>query len=64
MRNYITVRCSKCNQQGHNRSTCDKKAGSEPFARNEAALPSQCTTQTEIAPTDSNLKRKMTQTNA
>ncbi|KAK1563271.1 hypothetical protein Q3G72_025243 [Acer saccharum] len=25
-RNYIKIRCSKCNQQGHNKTTCDKNA--------------------------------------
>ncbi|KAK4845818.1 hypothetical protein QYF36_009425 [Acer negundo] len=56
--------CSKCNQQGHNMSTCNKRAGFEPVVRNEADQPSQCTTQTETTPTYSNSKRKRTQTNA
>ncbi|KAK1560630.1 hypothetical protein Q3G72_028988 [Acer saccharum] len=35
-RNYITVRCSKCRQQGHNRTTCDKRAATESIGGNAA----------------------------
>ncbi|KAK2663987.1 hypothetical protein Ddye_002561 [Dipteronia dyeriana] len=27
MRNYVMVRCNKCKREGHNKSTCDRRAG-------------------------------------
>ncbi|KAK0586338.1 hypothetical protein LWI29_005213 [Acer saccharum] len=39
-RNYVVLRCTKCRQEGHNKSTCDRRAGmvgnaSETIARTE-----------------------------
>ncbi|KAI9200215.1 hypothetical protein LWI28_004264 [Acer negundo] len=38
-RNYVVLRCTKCRQEGHNRGTCDRRAGmagntSETIAKN------------------------------
>ncbi|KAK4837872.1 hypothetical protein QYF36_009131 [Acer negundo] len=35
-RNYISVRCSKCRQQDHNKTTCDKRAAPESIEGNAA----------------------------
>ncbi|KAK3221235.1 hypothetical protein Dsin_008260 [Dipteronia sinensis] len=58
MRNYIVVRCSKCGQRGHNKTTCDKRdrrnvAGSEAGNANgggpQSVQPRQASTQTQHA---------------
>ncbi|KAK3185127.1 hypothetical protein Dsin_032413 [Dipteronia sinensis] len=57
-RNYIVVRCIKCGQRGHNKTTCDKRggrnvAGSEAGNANgggpQPVQPRQASTQTQHA---------------
>ncbi|KAK4856603.1 hypothetical protein QYF36_019203 [Acer negundo] len=28
-RNYIKIKCNKCNESGHNKTTCDRRKGTE-----------------------------------
>ncbi|KAK2659467.1 hypothetical protein Ddye_006000 [Dipteronia dyeriana] len=53
MRNYIRIKCNKCNQQGHNKTTCEKRKGlgskTEPTDVAESTQPRQVTEATDAA---------------
>ncbi|WVZ51304.1 hypothetical protein U9M48_002459, partial [Paspalum notatum var. saurae] len=44
------IRCRKCKQIGHNRSTCDKRNGPAPNTANSGAAPSAPTHHSQAAP--------------